>query len=95
VYDIGTSNADLEAKLVAQAKAQGKPPEILDLEALYDRLASADELSTKLSRALLAIRSQRFTRFNAERKRQRKPESRRRLRRPWSMRILVSTHPDS
>jgi hypothetical protein len=43
-------SAELEAKLREQAKAKGKPPEELALEALQDKLASCDDSSVMLPR---------------------------------------------
>jgi hypothetical protein len=42
---------ELEAKLREQAKAEGKPPEDLALEALQDKLASSDSSTVMLPRA--------------------------------------------
>jgi hypothetical protein len=43
--------ADLEARLLEQAEAEGKPPEDLTLEALEARLAATDEPSAMLPRS--------------------------------------------
>jgi hypothetical protein len=44
---------ELESKLHQHAKAEGKPPELLALEALQDKLATAsDNSSAVLSRSL-------------------------------------------
>jgi hypothetical protein len=41
---------ELELKLHQQAKAEGKPPEVLALEALHDKLAFAEDSSAVLPR---------------------------------------------
>jgi hypothetical protein len=44
--------AELETRLLVQAKSEGKPPEDLALEALEDKLASSEESSAMLPRTV-------------------------------------------